>query len=283
MAFVLVRTVSMFGKAQERYQEAVSAESAYWSLRSLIDEAADHKEIAEGTLKPGFERACVFETVSFAHDERTVLDAVSLRVETGVVTVLTGISGAGKTTIVDLLAGLLKPASGRILVDDRLLAELDLPAWRRMIGYVPQEVRLFNDTILANVTLERPGTTREEAIEALKEAHAWRFIAPLPNGVDSEVGERGSLFSGGERQRIALARALLGRPRLLILDEATSALDGEAEIELCRALADLCHRHGFAILAIAHRPAWLRVADRVYTLAGGKLKEQTAPPRELAS
>ena len=283
MAFVLVRTVSMFGKAQERYQEAVSAESAYWSLRSLIDEAADHKEIAEGTLKPDFERACVFETVSFAHDERTVLDAVSLRVETGVVTVLTGISGAGKTTIVDLLAGLLKPASGRILVDDRLLAELDLPAWRRMIGYVPQEVRLFNDTILANVTLERPGTTREEAIEALKEAHAWRFIAPLPNGVDSEVGERGSLFSGGERQRIALARALLGRPRLLILDEATSALDGEAEIELCRALADLCHRHGFAILAIAHRPAWLRVADRVYTLAGGKLKEQTAPPRELAS
>ena len=108
-------------------------------------------------------------------------------------------------------------------------------------------------------------------------------MSALPEGIDAEVGERGSLFSGGERQRIALAHALLGRPRLLILDEATSALDADAEVGLCTTLTELCHKHGFAILAIAHRPAWLRVADRVYVLSGKKLSEQRATIEELAS
>jgi ATP-binding cassette subfamily C protein len=264
----------MIGKAQDRYQEAVAAESAYWSLQGLIDDANRHREARSGSIQPTLERACVLREVSVSHDDRQILDRVSLRVETGKVTVLTGVSGAGKTTMVDLLAGLLRPASGVVAVDDVPLSEIDLAAWRRMIGYVPQDLMLFNDTVLANVTLGRPGLTADDAVAALKEAGAWGFVSRLPNGVETNAGERGALFSSGERQRIALARALSARPRLLILDEATSALDLDGEAALCASLAELCHREGLAILAIAHRPAWIRVADRHYVVAAGRVRER---------
>jgi ATP-binding cassette, subfamily C, bacterial len=282
MAFVLIRTVTVIGKAQDRYQEAVAAESAYWSLRELIDDAGRQRETRAGTLLPTLEHACVLRDVSFSHDDRPILERVSLRVETGQITLLTGVSGAGKTTIVDLLAGLLHPGGGSITIDDVALSEIDLRAWRQMIGYVSQDVMLFNDTILANVTLERPGFTREAAIDALKEAGAWEFVSRLPDGMDTHVGERGSLLSGGERQRIALARALSGQPRLLILDEATSALDIDGEAALCKSVAELCQRQAIAALVIAHRPAWVRVADRVYVLAAGRVQERRPTIRQGA-
>lgn len=269
MSLVLVRTLTMVGHAVERYQEAVEGESAYWAVRSLIDEAREDQEAGRGSRTPTLERACRFENVSFSHGERQLLDQVSLVVEAGMVTVLTGVSGSGKTTIIDLLAGLHQPLAGTITVDDVPLTALDLQAWRRLIGYVPQEINLFNDSILANVTLERPGFSRGDAEAALRHAGAWPFVSRLPRGMDTEVGERGSMLSGGERQRVALARGLLGRPRLLILDEATSAVDPEQESQLCAQLADLCHRNRIAIVAIAHQSSWRLVADRLYRVGEG--------------
>ncbi len=280
MALVLVRTLMMVGRAVERYQDAAAGESAYWSVRTLIDEAILGQESTSGRLAPTLSRACAFHRVGFAHGDRPVLDDVSLRVEIGRVTVLSGTSGSGKTTLVDLLVGLYRPTSGTITIDDVPLDEVDLFAWRRLIGYVPQEVTLFNDSVLANVTLQRPGFSRSDVEAALRQAGAWDFVAMLPDGLDTDVGERGGLLSGGERQRIALARALLARPRLLVLDEATNALDPEREAELCARLAQRCRSGDMAILAIAHQPAWARVADRVYRIDEGRLTRQdgTATP-----
>jgi ATP-binding cassette, subfamily C, bacterial len=276
MSLVLVRTLMMVGRAMEQYQLAVAGESAYWSVRTLIDEAIAEEERAPGRLIPTLTRACTFDRVGFAYRDRQVLDAVSVILEVGRVTVLSGPSGTGKTTLVDLLVGLHRPTSGVIRIDEAPLEEVDLLAWRRQIGYVPQEVSLFNDTLLANVTLQRPGFSRADVETALRQAGAWELVAALPAGLDTEVGERGGLLSGGERQRIALARALLGRPRLLILDEATSALDPEREALLCHQLAELCHEGGMAILAIAHQPAWARVADQVYRITEGQVTEERA-------
>jgi ATP-binding cassette subfamily C protein len=181
---------------------------------------------------------------------------------------LVGPSGAGKTTIIDLLTGLLQPQSGAILIDGTSLQELDTRAWRQMIGYVPQETVLLHDTILHNVTLGDPALGEADAERALKEAGAWEFIAMLPQGMNSSVGERGGKLSGGQRQRIMIARALVHRPRLLILDEATSALDPASEAAICQTLEQL--RGELTILAISHQTALVNAADRVYRLEKGQ-------------
>jgi ATP-binding cassette subfamily C protein len=183
---------------------------------------------------------------------------------------LVGPSGAGKTTIIDLLTGLLQPQSGAILIDGTSLQELDTRAWRQMIGYVPQETVLLHDSILHNVTLGDPALGEADAERALKEAGAWEFIARLPEGMNSTVGERGGKLSGGQRQRIMIARALVHRPGLLILDEATSSLDPDSEAAICHTLEQL--RGELTILAISHQTALVRAADHVYRLENGKAR-----------
>jgi ATP-binding cassette subfamily C protein len=153
-------------------------------------------------------------------------------------------------------------------VDDVPLREIDARAWRRTIGYVPQEHVLLHDTILHNVTLGDPSLGEADAERALRAAGAWDFVAEQPEGLHTPVGERGSALSGGQRQRILLARALVHEPQLLILDEATSALDPETEREVWRTLAAL--RGRMTLLAISHRPALVEEADRVYRLEKGR-------------
>ena len=153
---------------------------------------------------------------------------------------------------------------GRFLIDGVPLEAFDLQAWRRMIGYVPQDLILFHDTIEANVTLGDPNLGEAEARRALEAAGAWDFVAAQPEGLARVVGEKGAKLSGGQRQRIALARALATNPRLLILDEVTSALDPATERDICANIAALSDR--FAILAITHGEAWAEIAHRVYRL-----------------
>ena len=208
-----------------------------------------------------------------------VLHDVTLEIPARRTTALVGVSGGGKTTLADLLLGLLRPDQGRILVDGTPLDQMDLATWRRGIGYVAQESFLFNDTIRQNL-LPDEGAPDEELLEALRTARLDDFVTRLPAGLDTLVGERGVRLSGGERQRLALARALVRRPRLLVLDEATSALDYENEALIRQALERL---HGeTTVVMITHRLPLARSADRVYVLDRGRVV-QSGTWNELAA
>lgn len=284
MFIVLGRTVTMLGKVQQTYQTAVQAESAYWAIYDTIVEAREAREDHGGTRIPTLRDSCVLDRVSFSFGRKQVLRDVSLTIPAGQITTITGPSGAGKTTIADLLLGLYQPDRGEIRIDGVPHTEIDRLAWRSKVGYVPQEVVLFHDSVLANVTLGEEDLTREDAERALAAAGALDFVRQLPGGLDSIVGERGTLLSGGQRQRIAVARALVRDPVLLILDEATSALDPETEAAICRNLKDLSRRTGLTILAISHQPAWVEAADRVYRLEDGQVQEPAGiPARATAS
>jgi ATP-binding cassette subfamily C protein len=270
MAMLLYRTVSSLGRVQRQLQRAITLEASHRAVHKMIREAEAEREEFTGAKVPTLERACVFDHVSFAFGDKPVLDDVSLALPADRLTVLMGPSGVGKTTIADLLLGLYEPQRGRILIDDVPLAEIDLRAWRRMVGYVPQELTLFHDSILANLSLGDPTIGQDQVIEALKTAGAWEFVAALPQGLLTTVGERGMQLSGGQRQRIALARALTVRPRLLICDEVTSALDPATEAAICANVRALDGT--MTILAITHRPAWVDVADRVYEVDAGRVR-----------
>ena len=267
MGLLLFRAVASVGKMQRQFQKALLLESPYWAMRGLIDEAEAEREPNPGGATPTLDQGCRFEGVSFAHATDKVLDRVNLDIPAGGLTVITGPSGAGKTTLTDLLLGLYQPEAGRILIDGMPLTGIDLQAWRDRVGYVPQDLILFHDTVLSNVTLGDPRLGEEEAKQALKAAGAWDFVSALPEGLQSMVGEKGAKLSGGQRQRIALARALAGKPKLLILDEVTSALDPRTERDICRNIDALSN--DMTILAITHREAWTEIADRTYRLDQG--------------
>jgi len=271
MLILLARMLNGIGKVQAAWQDVAVCESAYWSLRSTIADAERHVEELAGRIPPRFEREIRFDRVHFRYDERPVLSALSLILPAGSFTTLVGHSGAGKTTIVDLITALVRPQEGRIWIDDQPLDELDVVAWRHSIGYVPQENLLLHDSVLGNVTLGDPDLTPADVERALRAAGAWEFVRALPDGMASSVGERGSALSGGQRQRILVARALVHRPRLLILDEATSALDPTTAAALAETLHRL--RGEVTILAVTHQTDLVGAADRVYRLEKGQAIE----------
>ena len=276
MGLLLERTSTSMHKLQQQVQRAVGVESAYWSVHRLIAESDAAREPLSGSAVPTLDRGCIFRNVSFGFGEKPVLQNLSIELPARELTVITGASGAGKTTITDILLGLYLPESGQVLVDGKPLEELDLEQWRSMVGYVPQELILFHDTVLANITLGDPNISEDRVRTALQAADAWDFVCGLPEGLQTIVGERGTRLSGGQRQRVALARALVHDPKLLILDEVTSALDPETEAEICRNIRELAGE--LTILAITHRPAWLDTADRVYHLGtDGAAVEMRAP------
>jgi ATP-binding cassette subfamily C protein len=196
---------------------------------------------------------------------------LDLAVPVGEVVALVGPSGAGKSTIADLMTGLLAPDSGRVTVDGVTLDETRARAWRERIGYVSQDIYLFHDTVRANLRWARPDASEAQMREALGLAAAEQFVDALAAGLDTVIGERGASISHGERQRIALARALLRRPRLLILDEATNSLDAHNEQRILDAIERL--RGDLTIVMIAHRIAAVRRADRIYVVEGGTIAE----------
>lgn len=270
MMFMLVKILKAMQKAQNDYQSMVVTESAYWSLVSIIEETEKEKEVISGTDRPTFNTEIRLESVSFAYSQQPVLQGVSLVIPKGTFTAIIGPSGAGKTTIVDLIIGLLLPQQGNVWLDQKRLDTVDLKAWRRLIGYVPQETLLLHDTIYMNVTFGDSELTEEDVENALRDAGAWRFVQGLADGMHTIVGERGSRLSGGQRQRITIARALVRKPELLILDEATSALDPESETEICQSLGRL--RGKLTILAISHQTALLNASDRAYRVEGGSVR-----------
>ena len=278
MAFLFYRTVNRIGLLQAYYQGVAGTESFYHAIMKKIEEARQAREPTYGSTAPTFSEAVTFDHVSFSYGGHKVLRDVSLTIPARKITVLIGPSGAGKTTLTDLLLGLLTPDRGAILVDGVSLGDIDIKTWRREIGYVPQEMFLFHDTILTNVGLGEADLTADDVKEALSAVDALEFVSAMPEGVNTIVGERGTKISGGQRQRIAMARALVHKPRLLILDEPTTALDPETEAAICRTLHTLGSR--CTVLIISHQPALIEIADIVYRMADGVIEPVKPVPAD---
>jgi ATP-binding cassette, subfamily C, bacterial len=272
LLFLLARAMNFVAKAQRSFQNMAICESAYWSLYENTQKATAERESTSGHVLPTLKSAIRLENVSFAHPATPILKRESLTIPAGQLTVVTGPSGAGKTTLLDLVVGLLRPDSGRILIDEVPLETIDMRSWRRAIGYIPQEALLINDTVVANVTLGDPDIDTDQVRRALEAAHAWEFVSQLSHGMETELGERGGKLSGGQRQRLAIARALVRKPQLLILDEATSNLDPESEAAVLETIVEL--KGQLTMLAVTHETAMLGVADRVVQIRGGRVQEQ---------
>jgi len=275
LALLFGRLLGHLQRIQKNQQRMVACDSAFWSIRQTIDEASAARETTVGAESPRLEHGIELRDVTLAYGTKTVLDHTSLVIPKGQVTVIVGPSGAGKTSIVDLVTGLVRPASGEVFVDELPLARADIQTWRRKIGYVPQETFLLHESVAVNVTLGDPTLTSTDVEATLKEADAWSFVSTMPEGVETTVGERGTAMSGGQRQRIAIARALAHGPELLILDEATASLDPKSEAEICATVRRL--RGRMTILAVSHQPALLDVADKVYRLEHGVATEISSP------
>ena len=238
----------------------------------LIDETVPMRERDRGRSAPSLKNEISFENLSFQYENNPVLREVSIRIPRGEVIAIVGQTGAGKTTILDLVMGFYEPTSGRILWDGINIQEYNPASLRSQMAVVTQQTVLFNDTVAANIAYNLPETPAEQIEAASKTANAYEFITALPEGFKTLIGEDGIKLSGGERQRLAIARAALRDPTLLILDEATSALDAESELLIERALSDLMK--GRTTLIVAHRLSSVRRADHILAFEQGQLIEQ---------
>ena len=274
LVLLFMRTLQKVSLLQSHYQSAAINQPAFAFLRSTIATAEGAREPGQGGTVPRLASAIALREVSFSYGRGNVLENVSMTLPAGSFIAVVGSSGAGKTTVADLIIGLLRPQRGEVWIDDLPMRDIDVKAWRSMIGYVPQETFLFHDTVMANVTLGDSGISRADVETALRRAEAWEFVAALPDGMDTVVGERGARLSGGQRQRVAIARALIRNPALLILDEATTALDPETEAGIVATVRRLAGK--VTVLSISHQPAMRQAAHIVYRLDKGRAERDGA-------
>jgi ABC-type multidrug transport system fused ATPase/permease subunit len=251
------------------FQQAIAAGERIFEL---LDEEPDVQDAPDAIELAGVKGDVVFDDVHFGYgDGDEVLHDIEFHMAPGQVIALVGPSGAGKTSIANLLCRFYDPAHGRILVDGHDLCQVKLESLRRHVAVVLQDTFLFNATVRENLLYGKPDAGDEEIIAAAQAAYAHEFITQMPSGYDTEIGERGVKLSGGQRQRLALARAILADPRILILDEATSSVDAEAEYLIQQALEGVMK--GRTSLVIAHRLSTIRNADKIIALEGGRIRE----------
>ncbi len=268
----LYRPLSILGFAfREIKQGAVDLEKLY-GLLEMEPEVADAPDAKEFVPQGGAVR---FEGVSFAHDARAAgLEDVSFEVRAGAKLAIVGPSGSGKSTLLKLLFRFYDAQSGDVYVDEQNVRYLTQESLRDAIGLVPQDVVLFNTTLRENLVYGKPDASDEEVLEAARKAQLDTFIASLPDGLETRVGERGVKLSGGEKQRVGIARAILKDPCILVLDEATSALDSATEMDVQAALDEAAK--GRTTLMVAHRLSTVSGADEILVLDQGRIVERGA-------
>lgn len=284
-AVVMYLVERMFGflQAMQTHLHNISETVPYvQTMVAYRQSVSEHQEDDSGTRPFSIDRELRFDAVSFAyHEKRPILRDLSLSIPRGAMIGIIGISGAGKTTIADLILRLLKPTSGAITVDSDSIEHIRLADWRKNIGYVPQDTFLINDTIRQNIRFYNEHITNADIIEAAKAANIYDAIQSLPDKFETIVGERGVKLSGGQRQRIALARVLARKPHILMLDEATSAIDAESEQLIRETLVRL--RGKTTIIVITHQLATIENLDRVVVLSDGIILEDGTPEELIAN
>jgi ABC-type multidrug transport system fused ATPase/permease subunit len=266
----LVAPIVQMSNIGSQLTEAFAGLDRMDEILKLEQEGREPERTRELTRMDG---RIAFENVRFGYEAgKEILHGIDLRAEAGTVTALVGSSGSGKTTLAGLAASFLKPASGRILVDDIDLATIKLESYRKHLAVVLQDEFLFEGTLRDNILFGRRDAGPEEVTEAVRAANLYDFIAGLEKGLDTLIGERGVKLSGGQRQRVAIARALLADPRILFLDEATSNLDAESEMLIQASLAELMQ--GRTTFVIAHRLSTIRRADAILVVEDGRIVER---------
>ena len=275
VALFTVLFIRLYQRARV-FQTAILGYAAFFPGTEIIErvtyEAQMEAEPVGGKPFTGLDEGIRFSNVNFSYTKGTqILNDVNIDVPAGAMVAFVGPSGVGKTSVLDLTIGLLTPDSGTIFVDNEPLSEYDLRAWRSNIAYVAQDTVLFHDTIAVNISWGVPNATMEDIVNAAKLANAHEFIEQQPEGYDTVVGDRGTLISGGQRQRLALARALIRKPALLILDEATSELDTRSENMIKDALNEV--RGTTTVMMVAHRYSTIGTADVIHVLKDGSIVE----------
>ncbi|MEQ9373569.1 MAG: ABC transporter transmembrane domain-containing protein [Imperialibacter sp.] len=275
LSFVLYTTfiggsIAGLGDLFGQIQKAIGASER---ILEILEETEEVESVEQESIS--IEGEIAYENVTFSYPTRKempVLKSISFHVPHGSKVALVGQSGAGKSTIIQLLMRFYQPDTGKILIDGKDNQSYSISALRKHIGIVPQEVILFGGTILENIRYGKPDATEDEVVEAARQANALDFILSFPEQFDTIVGERGIKLSGGQRQRIAIARAILKNPSILILDEATSSLDAESERLVQDALEKLMKDR--TTIIIAHRLATIRKVDRIYVIGDGQITEE---------
>lgn len=271
LTLTIAGSIGQFSGLWTGLQEALGATRR---LFEILDTTSDIAEAPQAALLPRIEGRIQIESLSFAyldHPDDLILQDINLEIQPGEVLALVGPSGAGKTTLVNLIPRFFDPSQGSIAIDGLDIRQVQVRSLREQIGLVPQETLLFGGSVRENILYGRLDATQEELVEAARSANAHDFIMELPDGYDTLVGERGVKLSGGQRQRLAIARALLKDPRILLLDEATSSLDSESELQVQQALQYLMR--GRTSIVIAHRLSTIQNADRIAVLEDGRLVE----------
>jgi len=265
----LMRPIKRLTNVYSINQQAMAAADRIFDVLDTTPTVSEKKDAIE---LPKISKSVKLKDVHFGYDDKEVLKGINIDTRVGDVIAFVGSSGAGKTTILNLIPRFYDPNKGRILVDGTDIKEVTFRSLRYQIGIVTQETILFNDSIKNNILYGKPDVSMQEVEEAARQAHAHDFISCLPSGYDTIIGDRGVKLSGGERQRLAIARALLKNPPILILDEATSQLDTESERLVQEALNRLIF--GRTVFVIAHRLSTVKNANMILVLDKGRIVEQ---------
>ncbi|MEA1935461.1 MAG: lipid A export permease/ATP-binding protein MsbA [Thermodesulfobacteriota bacterium] len=266
---MLYEPVKRLTNVNNTIQQGIAAAVRVFGVMDIIPEIKNKKD---APVLPPVSSSIDIQNVSFRYEDAPVLKNINLSVKAGEAVAFVGMSGGGKTTLVNLIPRFYDVTEGKILIDSRDIRDVTLKSLRDQIGIVTQQTILFNDTVRNNIAYGDIKKSDEDVMEAARAANAHDFIVNLPNGYDTVIGEQGAKLSGGERQRISIARALLKDAPILILDEATSSLDTEAEIEVQGALENLME--GRTTLVIAHRLSTIRNADRILVIVNGVILEE---------